>query len=64
MSRGDRGFLAFKETDIARAWRAAQRAGIPVSRIDIIPSTRTISLVMGGSEAPKTSAKDAPAKLT
>jgi hypothetical protein len=46
-----KGFLSFKQTDLARWLRAARKAGLPVERVDIDPATGKFSLITKQSEA-------------
>jgi hypothetical protein len=39
-----------KQNDIARAVRAAQKNNLPVSRVEIDPTTGKIAVVIGGNE--------------
>jgi hypothetical protein len=41
----------FKQTDLARALRAARDAGLPIARVDIDPATGTFSLITKQGEA-------------
>jgi hypothetical protein len=37
----------FRETEVTRAARAAEKAGLVISRVDVDPSTGRISVVVG-----------------
>jgi len=44
------GRASFKETDLARALRAARKAGADVERVELAPDGRIVLVLKGGNK--------------